>query len=339
MWRPSRNSSTTGPEPRGQDEHDQDAPAEGKGASNPPGHPGGAGRPGGAGVPLSRRRRPAQAGGGIPRHLHHHPRARAGPHRRLTPGGGGVKSVKAGSRSAAWCPTPLLPLPEPLTMDGNESPAVPASQDRDDPRPPAGRAAQPGHPPAWAPLGQPLFRAVWAASFVSNVGTWVHNVAAAWLMTSLAPSPLLVALVQTATSLPFFLLAMPAGALADVLDRRRLLMVTQTWMLLAAAALGALTLAGLASPWVLLAFTFLLGLGAALTRPAWMAAIPELVPPRDMPAAVVLNSVGFNLALAVGPALGGLVVNAAGEAAVGAGAAFLLNAVSFLGVLAVLYRW
>src|SRR5437764_987938 len=191
-------------------------------------------------------------------------------------------------------------------MDANsdDPPAVPASQAPADPRPAAGRAGPPGHPPAWAPLGQPLFRALWAASFASNVGTWVHNVAAAWLMTSLAPSPLLVALVQTATSLPFFLLALPAGALADVLDRRRLLLATQAWMLLAAAALGALTLAGLATPWVLLALTALLGLGAALTGPAWMAAIPELVPPRDMPAAVVLNSVGFNLALAVGPALG-----------------------------------
>src|SRR5205823_7509863 len=121
-------------------------------------------------------------------------------------------------------------------------------------------------------------------------GTWMQNVGAAWLMTSLTTSPLLVALMQTATSLPIFLFGIPAGALADVVDRRKLLLVTQGWMLLAALVLGLLTLAGLASAWVLLAFTFFIGLGTALTSPAWNAIIPELVERKELPAAVALNS-------------------------------------------------
>src|SRR5256885_10490297 len=111
----------------------------------------------------------------------------------------------------------------------------------------------------WAPLRHAIFRAMWIASVASNVGTWMHTVAASWLMTTLAPSPLLVALVQTATMLPVFLIGLPAGAIADLIDRRRLLIFTQTWMLAAAAALGALTLAGVIGPWWLLALTFALG--------------------------------------------------------------------------------
>src|SRR5438093_9974402 len=129
----------------------------------------------------------------------------------------------------------------------------------------------------WSPLRRPVFRSVWIAWVTSNTGTWMQNVGAAWLMTSLTPSPLLVALMQTATSLPVFLVGLPAGALADVVDRRKLLLVTQTWMLLAALALGLLTLAGLVSAWTLLALTFLIGLGTALTSPAWNAILPELV--------------------------------------------------------------
>src|SRR5690349_16610307 len=129
----------------------------------------------------------------------------------------------------------------------------------------------------WSPLRGPVFRAVWIAWVVSNTGTWMQNVGASWLMTTLTPSPLLVALMQTATSLPVFLVGLPAGTLADVVDRRKLLLVTQTWMLLAALALGVLTLAGFASAPILLAFTFLIGLGTALTSPAWNAIIPELV--------------------------------------------------------------
>jgi MFS family permease len=130
------------------------------------------------------------------------------------------------------------------------------------------------------------------------------------------------------------LLALPAGALADRLDRRRLLMATQTWMLAAAGGLGVLTFVGLVGPWGLLGFTFLLGLGGALNGPAWQSIVPELVDADGLPSALALNSVGFNLARAVGPALGGVVVALAGASAV-----FLLNAVSYLGVVVVLYRW
>ncbi len=187
---------------------------------------------------------------------------------------------------------------------------------------------------AWEPLRKPLFRAMWLAAVVSNVGTWMQNVGAAWLMTSLTTSPTLVALVQTATTLPIFFLALPAGAVGDIVDRRLLLVITQGWMLVSAALLGLLTLAGRTTPTVLLLLTFSLGLGGALTNPTWQAIQPELVPREELSAAVSLGSVGFNLARAIGPALGGLVVSALGP-----GAVFLLNAVSFFATIVVVYRW
>ncbi|HEX6182365.1 MAG TPA: MFS transporter [Pyrinomonadaceae bacterium] len=186
----------------------------------------------------------------------------------------------------------------------------------------------------WSPLRLPLFRALWLAAVASNVGTWMHNVGAEWLMTTLAPTPFIVALMQTAETAPTFLLALPAGALADIIDRRRLLIFSQAWMLLAAIALAASTLAGLTNPTVLLLLTFALGLGAAMNAPAWQAIVPELVPRDELAAAVSVNSVAFNIARAVGPALGGLLVAAAGPWAV-----FLLNSFSFVGVILVLYRW
>ena len=187
---------------------------------------------------------------------------------------------------------------------------------------------------AWGPLQQPLFRALWIASIASNIGTWMQNVGGVWLMTSLTPSPLMVALMQTATSLPVFLVGLPAGALADIVDRRRLLLFWQGWMLAVSAALGVLTLLGATTPNVLLTLTFALGLGAAMNAPAWQSITPELVSRQDLPTAVTLNSAGFNLSRAVGPALGGVVVAASGPAGV-----FLLNAASFVGVIFVLYRW
>jgi MFS family permease len=191
-----------------------------------------------------------------------------------------------------------------------------------------------GETSAWSPLSHALFRALWLAAVASNIGTWMHNVGADWLMTSLAPSPLMVGLMQTAENAPLFLLALPAGALADIVDRRRLLLYTQAWMLASAVALALLTLFGLTTPWVLLLLIFTLGLGSALNAPAWQAIVPELVPRAELSAAVSLNSVAFNIARAVGPALGGFVV-----AAFGSWAVFLLNSLSFVGVLFVIYRW
>ena len=187
---------------------------------------------------------------------------------------------------------------------------------------------------AWSPLAVAAFRAIWIASVVSNVGTWMQNVGVAWLMTTLTPSPVLVALIQTATSLPVLLVGLPAGALADLVDRRRLLLLCQTWMLIAAGVLSGLTFADRATPAALLLLTFALGLGGSINSPAWQAIVAEVVPPRQLANAVALNGAGFNLARAIGPALGGLVVAAAGP-----GWVFLLNALSFLATIVVLYRW
>src|SRR5881394_3629581 len=185
---------------------------------------------------------------------------------------------------------------------------------------------------AMAPLREPLFRSLWFAAVISYTGTWMQNVGAGWLMTQLTTSPLKVALVQAATTLPVFLVILPAGALADMVDRRRFLLITQAWMVAAAGALGVLTLMGHITPWVLLGFTF--GLGSVMNDPAWQAITPEIVCAENHAPAVALNSVGFNVARAIGPALGGLVIAAAGS-----GWAFLLNAASFFGVIFFLYRW
>lgn len=187
---------------------------------------------------------------------------------------------------------------------------------------------------AWAPLRERLFRNLWAAAVVSYTGKWIQIVGSGWLMASLTSSPLMVSLVQTASALPVFLVILPAGALADIVDRRRLLLFTQTWMVIAAAALGVLTLMGLTTPWLLLLFTFVLGLGYVMNDPPWQAITPEIVSHRNFAQAVALNSVGFNVARAVGPALGGLLIIPYGP-----GMAFLVNATCFFGVIFVIYAW
>lgn len=187
---------------------------------------------------------------------------------------------------------------------------------------------------ALAPLREPLFRALWIAAVVSYSGTWMQNVGAGWLMASLTNSPMMVGLVQAAMSLPVFLVSIVAGALADMMDRRRLLLITQTWMVFAALALALLTYFGWTTPALLLLFTFFMGLGNVMNDPAWQAITHEIVSPENFPPAVALNSAGFNVARAVGPALGGIVI-----AVFGAAAAFLLNAASFFGVILVLYGW
>jgi len=186
----------------------------------------------------------------------------------------------------------------------------------------------------WAPLQHKVFRTLWIASIASNIGSWMHDVGAGWLMTSLAPTPLMVALVQAATTAPVFLLVLPAGALADIVDRRRYLIASQIWMMLAAATLGVLTLAGLTTAPILLMLTFALGIGTAMMMPAWGAITPELVQRGELQAAIGLNTMGMNVARAIGPAIAGLIVAAAGT-----GMLFLLNAFSFLAVIAALKHW
>ena len=162
----------------------------------------------------------------------------------------------------------------------------------------------------------------------------MQGVAAAWLMTSLTSSPVPVALLTTMSNLPLFLVGLPAGAIADMVDRRWLVILTQIWMLAVAVLLGVLTIVGWMTPAILLSLTFLIGLGGALSAPAWQAIVPELVPRRELPTAIALNSAGFNLARATGPAIGGLIVASSGPPTV-----FWLNAASFLGVIFVIYFW
>jgi MFS family permease len=162
----------------------------------------------------------------------------------------------------------------------------------------------------------------------------MQSVGAAWLMTSLTRSPLYIALIQTASALPFFLLALPAGSIGDIFDRRKLILSTETWMLVLAVLLTVATIAGAMTPWLLLLLTFGLSIGDAVESPTWKAIFPELVSKEELPAALALNGIEFNLARAVGPGLGGFIV-----AAVGVGAAFAFNAFSFFGVIAVIARW
>ena len=162
----------------------------------------------------------------------------------------------------------------------------------------------------------------------------MQSVGAAWLMTSLTTSALYVALIQTASALPFFVLALPAGSIGDIVDRRKLILGTELWMLAVGSVLAVATIAGAMTPWLLLLLTFALSAGDALESPAWRAIFPELVPREDLPPALALNGIEFNLARAVGPGLAGLII-----AVAGIGVAFVLNAVSFLGVIVVIARW
>ena len=189
-------------------------------------------------------------------------------------------------------------------------------------------------PAALKPLEHPVFRSLFAANLITSLGTWMQNTGAGWLMTILRPNALAVSLVQAATILPICLLALPAGALADIVDRRRFLILVQIAMLAAAGLLAALTAVGLINAWSLLALTFAIGIGSAMNGPAWQAIIPETVPRNDLGQAVALNSVSFNIARALGPAIAGAIV-----AAFGAALAFALNAVSFLAPVQALAMW
>ena len=186
----------------------------------------------------------------------------------------------------------------------------------------------------WRPLRLPMFRNLLVADLVSDMGTFMQGVGAAWLMVSQGAGPLLVALTQTASAFPFFLLALPAGALGDIFDRRKLILTMEVWMFSVAVVLAVLTVLHLITPWALLLLTLALSIGDALEAPTWRAVLPEVVPQEGLMPAIALNGIEFNLARAIGPALGGFLIAASGIATV-----FSLNAISYLGVLWVIARW
>jgi predicted MFS family arabinose efflux permease len=181
---------------------------------------------------------------------------------------------------------------------------------------------------AWSPFAVPAFRTVWVAVLISNIGGWMASVATAWLMTTLDPSPLMVSLVSAATALPLFLFALPAGALADIIDRRKLLIFAQFFMMVLVIVLLMLSMTGLITPLTLLVLIFLIETGTAFETPAFLAVLPGLVPKQQLQPALALNGVGINISRILGPALGGLVVSA-----VGVLAALAVNAVTFLAVI------
>ncbi len=185
-----------------------------------------------------------------------------------------------------------------------------------------------------SPLGNTTFRALWGASLASNLGGLIQAVGAGWMMTTISDSVGMVALVQAATTLPIMIFSIAAGALADNLDRRRVMLTAQSLMMAVSMALAIFAWSGLLSPWLLLAFTFVIGCGTALHNPSWQASMGDIVVREDIPAAVTLNSMAFNLMRSVGPALGGLIVASAGAAV-----AFALNAVSYIPLIVALARW
>ncbi len=186
----------------------------------------------------------------------------------------------------------------------------------------------------WRPLRVPMFRNILIAGFVSDIGAFMQGVGAAWLMVSQGAGPLLVALTQTASALPFFLVALPAGAVGDIFDRRKVILIAEVWMCSVAALLAALTIFHLITPWLLLFLTFALAIGDAFESPPWRAVLSELVPQAELMPAIALNGIEFNLARAIGPALGGFLIAVSGVAT-----AFILNALSFLVVIWVIARW
>jgi MFS family permease len=225
----------------------------------------------------------------------------------------------------------------------DNAPAMTASSDDaqppDDHRPPEGAKTPDGAPPthassAWAPFRSKDFARMASAQFLSNVGSWMQTVGAQELMLTLTTSATLVALIQTAAGLPVVLLAVPAGAIGDLVDRRRLLIASQSFMLIAATLLAVLALAGLVTPWVLLALIFAVGAGQTLTSPTWQTLQPELVEPQDRTQAIALGAVNQNLSRAIGPAIGGALY-----AATSAAALFFVNALSFVPVIGAVARW
>lgn len=186
----------------------------------------------------------------------------------------------------------------------------------------------------WAPFTYKAFAVIWTATVVSNIGGWMYSAAAGWLMTDLTTNPLLVSLVQVANTLPLFIFALPAGALSDILDRRKLLIAGEVANTIVPGIFAALVWTNHVSPTSLLLFMFLIGVFGTLTSPAWQAVTPELVPKGALSAAISLNSVGVNVSRAIGPALAGAIIGPLGIAA-----PFVIDAVSNLGVNAAIVWW
>ncbi len=186
----------------------------------------------------------------------------------------------------------------------------------------------------FSPLRHETYRTIWFASLASNFGGLIQAVGAAWMMTVITSSEDMVALVQTSTALPIMLFSLISGALADNYDRRRIMLTAQSAMLVVSILLTACAILGWITPGLLLFFTFLIGCGTALNNPSWQASVGDMVPRADLPEAVTLNSMGFNITRSVGPAIGGAIVAAAGAAA-----AFAVNALSYIALLYVLFRW
>ncbi len=195
-------------------------------------------------------------------------------------------------------------------------------------------APHPASMSAWSPFRYKTFTIIWIGTVVSNIGGWMSTAASGWLMTSLDSSPFIVSMVQVATSLPLFLLAIPAGALSDIVDRRKFLLFGELYIMAACFVFAFLVAWNLVTPASLLIMTFLVSVGSAMTAAPWQAVVNQLVPKSDLPPAIALNSAGINVSRAVGPALGGIVVSAFGIAA-----PFWINAFSNAGVIAGLVSW
>ena len=210
-------------------------------------------------------------------------------------------------------------------MSSSGSPATPAD---------ATVTPKPSTPGAFSPFAHSAFALLWTATLVSNTGTWMHEVGAGWLMTTLNPSPAVVTLVQAATTLPVFLFALLAGALADRVDKRAMLLALNSGLFIVVSLLALLVWLEAMTPALLIGFTLVLGTGAAFMAPAWQSIVPQLIPRPKLKPAIALNSMGINLSRAIGPALAGVLI-----AGVGLAAPFALNALSYLVILAALFYW